>query len=71
MDGQSVHADRHTLGRDDGELFSVGAVFVDLVHHLVGDGSRSGACEFDDLLRLWRVRVNGPELTSAITEEDD
>lgn len=50
MDGQRVHADRHTLGGDDGELLAVRAVFVELVDHLPADGARSGACELDDLL---------------------
>lgn len=53
MDGQSVHADGHALSRDDGELLTVRAVFVDLVNHLLADVSRSGAREFNDLLSLW------------------
>ncbi len=52
MDGQSVHADRHRLGGDDGELLAVRVVFVEFVDHLPVDGARSCACELDDLLRV-------------------
>ena len=71
VDGQSVHADGHSLGRDDSELLPVRAVFVELVDHLQTDGPRSRACEFDDLLSVRWVRVNGTELAPAVTEEDD
>lgn len=50
MDGQGVHADRHRLGRDDGELLAIRAVFVELVNHLPADTARPCSCELDDLL---------------------
>lgn len=50
MDGQGVNADGHRLGRDDGELFAVRAVFVQLVDHLVANSARPRARELDDLL---------------------
>ncbi len=53
MDGQSVHADRHRLGRDDCELLAVRVVFVELVDHLSADGARPRAHKLDDLLRVW------------------
>lgn len=71
VDGQGVHADRHRLGRDDGELLAVRAVFVELVDHLPADSARSCARELDDLLGVRRVRVNGAELAPTVTEEDD
>lgn len=71
VDGQSVHAGRHALGGDDGELLAVGAVFVELVNHLMANAARSRPCEFGDLLRLGGVCVNGTELAPAVTEEDD
>lgn len=71
MDGQGIHADRHTLGRDDGELLAVRAVFVQLVDHLAADRARSSACELDDLLGVRGIRVYGAELAPAVAEEDD
>ena len=53
MDGQSVHAHRHTLSGDDVELLAVRAVFVELVDHLVADDSGPRATELDDLLGVW------------------
>lgn len=50
VDGQRVHADRHSLCRDEVELLTVGAVFVDLVDHLAGYGARPCAGELDDFL---------------------
>lgn len=71
MNGESVNADRHRFGRDDGELLAVGAVFVESVDHLAADGARPGAFEFDDLLRFRGINVESPELASTITEKDD
>lgn len=71
VDGQSVHADRHSLGGDDSELLAVWAVLVELVDHLSVDGARSCAWKLDDLLSVRRVRVNGAKLAPAVTEEDD
>lgn len=50
MDGQGVHADRHGLGWDDGELLAVRAVLVELVHHLWAYSARPCARELDNLL---------------------
>lgn len=52
MDGQGIYADGHRLGRDDGELFAVRAVLVELVDHLVANSAWSRARELDDLLRV-------------------
>lgn len=71
MDGQGVHADRHGLGRDDGELLAVRAVFVELVNHLPADVAWSRACELDDFLCVRRVRVNAAKLAPTIAEQDD
>lgn len=71
VDGQSVHADRHTLGGDDGELLAVRAVFVHLVDHLAADRAWSSARELGDLLRVLGVRVNGAKLAPAVAQEDD
>ena len=70
MDGQGVHADRHRLGGDDGELLPVRAVLVQLVDHLAADGPRAGAGELGDLLRLRGEGVDGPELAAAVAEQD-
>lgn len=70
MDGESVYADRHGLGRDDGELLAVGAVFVESVDHFAADGTRSRAFELDDLLCFRGIYVQRPELTSTVTEKD-
>lgn len=70
MDGQGVHTDWHSLGWDDGELFAIRAVFVELVNHLPTDGAWASAGELDDLLGFWWERVNGAKLTPAVTEED-
>lgn len=53
MDGQSINTDRHSLGRDDGELLAVRVVFVELVDHLTADKAWPCAREFDDLLSVW------------------
>lgn len=71
MDGQCVHADRHRLGRDDGELLAVRAVLVEFVDHLGADGTRPRARELDDLLSLGRIRVDAAELAAAVTEKND
>lgn len=71
VDGQGVHADRHGLGWDDGELLAVRAVLVELVHHLWAYSARPCARELDDLLGVGRVRVDGAELAPAIPEKDD
>lgn len=55
MDGQGVHANRHSLGRDNSELLAIRVVFVELVNHLPADGAWSCSCELDDLLSIWRV----------------
>lgn len=55
MNGQGVHADGHSLGRYDGELFAVRAVLVELIDHLLGDAFRPCASEFVDLLRVRKV----------------
>lgn len=70
VDGQGVHADRHSLGGDDGELLSVRAVLVQLVDHLLADALGSGARQLLDLLGVGEVRVERPELTAAVTKQD-
>lgn len=71
MDGESVHAGRHGLGGDNGELLAVRAVFVKSVDHLPAYGSWSGTFEFEDLLCFGEIRVQRSELTSAVTEQND
>lgn len=55
MDGEGIHTDRHALGRDGGELFSVRVVLVQLVDHLLADALGSGARQLYDLLRVGKV----------------
>lgn len=68
MNGQGVHADGHSLGRYDGELFAVRTVLVELINHLLGDAFRPSASEFVDLLCVRKVRVECTELAATITE---
>lgn len=70
VDGQGVHADRHGLGGDDGELLSVRAVLVQLVDHLLADALWSRARQLLDLFRVGEVGVERPELAAAVTEQD-
>lgn len=70
VDGEGVHADRHGLGGDDGELLPVGAVLVQLVDHLLADALGSGARQLVDLFGVGEVRVERSELTAAVTEQD-
>ncbi len=70
VDGQGVHADWHSLGRDDGELLSVGAVLVQLVDHLLADALGSGARHLLYLFGVGEVRVERPELAAAVTKQD-
>lgn len=69
MDGDGVHADRHGLRRDDGELLSIRVVLVDLIDHLLADALRSSACQLQDLLCVREVRVKCPELTATVTKQ--
>lgn len=71
VDGQGVHADRHGLGGDDGELLAVRVVLVQLVDHLLADALGARARQLDDLLRVGEVGVERPELAAAVAEEDD
>lgn len=71
MDGEGVHTDRHGLGRDGGELFSVRVVLVQLVDHLLADALGSGARQLYDLLRVRKVCVKCSELAAAVTKQDD
>lgn len=70
VDGQGVHADRHSLGRDDGELLSVRAVLVQLVDHLLADALGSRARQLLYLFGVGEVGVERPELAAAVTEQD-
>lgn len=70
MDGQSIHANRHSLGRDDCELFTVRVVLVQLVDHLFAYALGSSASQLMDLLSVREVGVECPELAAAITEQD-
>lgn len=69
VDRQSIHADRHSLGRDDGELLSIGAVLVQLVDHLLADALGSCARQLLYLLCVGEVRVERPELAAAVTKQ--
>lgn len=71
VDGQGVHADRHSLGRDDGELLAVRVVLVELVDHLLADALGACARQLEDLLRVREVGVERSELAAAVTEQDD
>lgn len=55
MDGQRIHAHRHSLGGNDGELFAVRAVLVQLVDHLLADALGSGARQLLDLFGVGEV----------------
>ena len=70
VDGQGVHADRHSLGRDDGELLPVRAVLVQLVDHLLADALGSSARQLLDLFGVGEVRVECPELAATVTKQD-
>lgn len=71
VDGQGVHADWHSLGRDDGELLPVRVVLVQLVDHLLADALGARARQLVDLLRVGEVRVERPELAAAVAKQDD
>lgn len=71
VDGQSVHANGHSLGGDHGELLAVWVVLVQFVDHLWSDGTRPNARVLEDHLGVWWVHVNGAELTPAVAEEDE
>lgn len=70
VDGQGVHADWHSLGRDDCELLSVWAVLVQLVDHLLADAFGSCARQLLDLFGVGEVRVERPKLAAAVTKQD-
>lgn len=70
VDGQGVHADRHGLGGDDGELLPVRVVLVQLVDHLPADALWSRARQLLDLFGVREVRVERPKLAAAIAEQD-
>ena len=70
VDGQGVHAHRHSLGRNDGELPAVRAVLVQLVDHLLADALGPGAGQLLDLLGVGEVGVERSVLTAAVPEQD-
>lgn len=69
VDGDGIHADRHGLSGDDGELLPVRVVLVQLIDHLLADALGSSACQLYDLLCVGEVGVKGPELTAAVTKQ--
>lgn len=70
VDGQGVHADWHSLGRDDGKLLSIRAVLVQLINHLLADALGSGARQLLYLFGVGEVRVECPKLATTVTKQD-
>lgn len=70
VDGQGIHADWHSLGRDDGELLSVWAVLVQLINHLLADALGSCSRQLLYLFGVGEVRVERPELAATVTKQD-
>lgn len=70
VDGQSVHADWHSLGRDDGKLLSIRAVLIQLINHLLADALGSGARQLLYLFGVGEVRVECPKLATTVTKQD-
>lgn len=70
MNGQGVYADRDGLRRDDRELFTVRAVLIEFIDHLLGDALGSCACELVDLFGVGEVRVERSELATTISEKN-
>ena len=70
VDGEGVHAHRHRLGGDGGELLAVRAVLVHLVDHLLGDALGPRARQLVHLLRVGDEGVERAELAAAVPEQD-
>lgn len=70
VNGQRVHADRHGLGGDNGELLAVRAVLVEFVDHLFSDALGPCTGELVNLLRVGEIRVKGSKLAAAVTEQN-
>lgn len=70
VDGQGVHADWHSLGRDDGKLLSIWAVLVQLIDHLLADALGSCARQLLYLFGVGEVRVECPKLATTVTKQD-
>lgn len=70
VDGDGVHAGRDRLGRDDGKLLAVRAVFEECVNHFARYGAWAGSRQLYQLLRVRHERIKCPELAAAITEQD-
>jgi len=43
----------------------------EFIHHIVSDLARTGAVEFDDLVLVGTVRIQRPELTASVPEQDE
>lgn len=71
VDGECVHTDGHGFGRDQVELFPVGAVLVQLVDHLLGDALWPRARQFVDFLSVGIVAVKCPELAASVAKQYD
>lgn len=70
VDRHRVHAGRHGLGWYLTELLLVRVVFVEAVNHLARDALGPNACQLVDLLRLGAVSVEGAELASGVSEQN-
>jgi hypothetical protein len=71
MDCECIHTDGHGLGWDLVKLFSVRAIFIQLVNHLFGDALWPSASEFVDFFSVRIVAIKRPELAASITKEYD
>lgn len=70
MNGQRIHADRHSLGGDYIELLAVRAVLVEFVYHLFSDALGPCTGELVNVLRVREIRIKGSKLAAAVTEQN-